>query len=178
MSDKLKLLMLGDSLVEWGDWKELLPGITVINRGVAGEQVDGLSARLAGEVETVPVVDHVLIMAGTNDLLMGNTFFSAIFRSMLPRLSMLCPDTQITLNSIMPMSLPMLSLEDIAEINAGLRSVAGQSDCLFLDMRKPFEEQCLPITRPGFLNDGVHLSTLGYQVWANEIKAHLQSLSD
>ncbi len=177
MADKLKLLMLGDSLVEWGDWNELLPAITVINRGVAGEQTDGLSARLATEVEIAPVPDHILIMAGTNDLLMGNSYFPAIFRSMLPRLSMLSPDARITLNSLMPMSLPFLPMEDIAAINNELQEVAMQSDCLFLDMNKPFDEHCLPITRPGFLNDGVHLSTLGYQVWAKEIYRHLQSLS-
>ena len=177
MSDKYTLLMLGDSLVEWGDWKELLPTITVTNRGVAGEQVDGLSARLATEVETAPAADHILIMAGTNDLLMGNSYFPAIFRSLLPRLSMLRPNTRITLNSLMPMSLPMLPSEAVAETNNELRAVADQADCLFLDMTEPFQERCLPITRPGFLNDGVHLSTLGYQVWAGEISRHLQNLS-
>jgi lysophospholipase L1-like esterase len=74
------------------------------------------------------------------------------------------------------MSLPGLSVE-IAAINQELRDVADQSDCLFLDMVPPYTEQCLPITRPCFLPDGVHISTLGYQVWANEIKRHLESLS-
>ena len=176
MSTTQTLLMLGDSLVEWGDWQELLPTIRVINRGVAGEHVEELAARLTAEIETAPDPDHILIMAGTNNLLMGNRFFPAIFRSMLPRLSSLCPDAVITLNSLMPMSLPGLSVE-IAEINKELLDVADQSDCLFLDMVPPYTEQCLPITRPCFLPDGVHISTLGYQVWANEIRQHLESLS-
>ena len=166
------LLMLGDSLVEWGDWQELLPDIQVINRGVAGEHVEDLAARLTAELDTTPDPDHILIMAGTNNLLMGNRFFPAIFKSMLPRLSLLCPDAGITLNSIMPMSLPGLSLET-EKINEELEDVAGQTGCLFLNMTIPFTEQCLPITKPCFLTDGVHLSTLGYQVWANEIRRHL-----
>jgi lysophospholipase L1-like esterase len=166
------LLMLGDSLVEWGDWQKLLPDIQVINRGIAGEHVEDLAARLTAELDTTPEPDHILIMAGTNNLLMGNRFFPAIFKSMLPRLSLLCPDTNITLNSIMPMSLPGFSLQT-QEINKKLKDVAGQSDCLFLNMTIPFTEQCLPITKPCFLTDGVHLSTLGYQVWANEIRRHL-----
>jgi lysophospholipase L1-like esterase len=166
------LLMLGDSLVEWGDWQKLLPDIQVINRGIAGEHVEDLAARLTAELDTTPEPDHILIMAGTNNLLMGNRFFPAIFKSMLPRLSLLCPDTDITLNSIMPMSLPGFSLQT-QEINKELEVVAGQSDCLFLNMTIPFTEQCLPITKPCFLTDGVHLSTLGYQVWANEIRRHL-----
>ena len=172
MSTTQTLLMLGDSLVEWGDWDELLPTIQVINRGIAGEHVEELAARLAAEIETTPDPDHILIMAGTNNLLMGNRFFPAIFRSMLPRLSSICPDSLITLNSIMPMALPGLTME-IAETNKELQAVADQADCLFLDMVPPYTEQCLPITRPCFLADGVHLSTLGYQVWADEIRRHL-----
>ncbi len=166
------LLMLGDSLVEWGDWQELLPNIQVINRGVAGEHVEELAARLAAEIETIPEPDHILIMAGTNNLLMGSHFFPAIFRSMLPRLSSLYPDSSITLNSIMPMSLPGLTTK-ITETNKELQSVADQTNCLFLDMVPPFTKLCLPITRPCFLTDGVHLSTLGYQVWAGEIRRHM-----
>jgi len=172
MSTTQTLLMLGDSLVEWGDWQELLPTIRVINRGIAGEHVEDLAARLAAEIETAPEPDHILIMAGTNNILMGNLFFPAIFRSMLPRLSSLCPDVRITLNSIMPMSQPGL-MPQIAATNHELKTIAEQTDCLFLDMLKPYTEQCLPITKPCFLADGVHLSTLGYQVWANEIKRHL-----
>lgn len=175
MSTTQTLLMIGDSLVEWGDWEELLPTIRVINRGVAGEYAEELSVRLTAEIETAPDPDHILIMAGTNNLLMGNHFFPAIFRSMLPRLSSLCPGTGITLNSIMPMSLSGLSAE-IAETNRELRDVADQSDCLFLDMVPPYTERCLPITKPCFLADGVHLSTHGYQVWADEIRHHLESL--
>ena len=169
--------MLGDSLVEWGDWPELLPGIQVINRGVAGEHVEELAARLGSEMETAGTPDHILIMAGTNNLLMGNLFFPAIFSSMLPRISALCPDSTITVNSIMPMSLPGLSPETLKETNRTLQGVAKQCNYLFLDMTQPFTEQCLPITRPCFLADGVHLSTLGYQVWAREIRHHFASLA-
>lgn len=134
--------------------------------------MEELAVRLVAEVESAGDPDHILIMAGTNNLLMGNTFFPAIFRSMLPRLSSLCPDTGITLNSLMPMALPGLPVP-VAEANRELRAVAGQADCRFLDMVPACTEQCLPITRPCFLTDGVHLSTLGYQVWASEIRRHL-----
>ena len=36
MTHKKSLLMLGDSLVEWGDWDALLPDLAVISRGRAG----------------------------------------------------------------------------------------------------------------------------------------------
>ena len=77
----------------------------------------------------------------------------------------------------MPMSLPGLPPETIETTNNELRAVAKQTGCLFLDMTLSFTEQCLPITRPCFLPDGVHLSTPGYQVWAREIIRHLNTIS-
>jgi lysophospholipase L1-like esterase len=171
------LLMLGDSLVEWGDWEVLLPELQVINRGIAGEHTEELSARLANELDTVLAdgsePEYILIMTGTNNLLMGNTCFPAILESMLPRLTDLCPGSIITLNSIMPMKLQGLGQEIIQTTNTELRNVAKQSNCRFLDMTMPFTEQCLPVTKPCFLNDGVHLATRGYRVWAEAIQQHL-----
>ena len=46
----ITLLMLGDSLVEWGDWQRFLPGVTVVNRGLAGEMTSELAARLHDEM--------------------------------------------------------------------------------------------------------------------------------
>ncbi len=173
---KNTVLMLGDSLIEWGDWDTLLPDMRVINRGVAGEHTEDLSARLVEVVDNIREPNHILLMSGTNNLLMGNSFFSAILIGMLPRLKSLCPKSVITLNSIMPMRFKGLAEEAVTAINLELRDIAERNDCCFLDMVKPFTEQCLPITKPCFLNDGVHLSTRGYQVWAREIRRHLGHL--
>ena len=171
------LLMLGDSLVEWGDWEVLLPKVQVINRGIAGEHTEELSARLINEIDTVLAdraePEYILIMTGTNNLLMGNTYFPAILGSMLPRLIDLCPGSMITLNSIMPMQIQGLAQQTIQAANIELRNVAEHNNCRFLDMSTPFTEQCLPITKPCFLNDGVHLATRGYRVWAETIQQHL-----
>ncbi|WP_339133348.1 MAG: GDSL-type esterase/lipase family protein [Candidatus Electrothrix sp. GW3-4] len=176
------LLMLGDSLIEWGDWEPLLPDLQVINRGVAGEHTEELSARLINEIDAVvdagPEPEYILLMTGTNNLLMGSPYFPVILGSMLPRLVALCPQSRITLNSLMPMRIQGLAEETITAANTELRDVAQRSACRFLDMTTPFTEQCLPVTKPCFLNDGVHLATRGYQVWAGAIKRHLEALEE
>ncbi|MCI5121950.1 MAG: hypothetical protein D3908_12305, partial [Candidatus Electrothrix sp. AUS4] len=107
--------MLGDSLVEWGDWTSLLPDFQVINRGIAGEHTEELSARLVSEIDAVVDAgiepEYILIMTGTNNLLMGSSYFPVILGSMLPRLITLCPQSIITLNSIMPMQIRGLRQE-------------------------------------------------------------------
>ena len=89
----IRLLMLGDSLVEWGDWERFLPGVAVINRGIAGEMTDELAVRLGEEIEDCPDPDAVLIESGTNNLLFGDLFFPFILQSMVPRLRLAYPQT-------------------------------------------------------------------------------------
>lgn len=164
------LLLLGDSLAEWGDWSALLPPeLVAINRGRAGELTEELSARLFFELDQLPEPDFILLVSGTNNLLSGNLHFTAIFQTMLPRLAAFCPKSRIIVNAIMPMRLAELPQDSITTVNHELCQIAAEHGCHFLDMTKPFYEYCLPVTRPCFLNDGVHLSTLGYQIWAREI---------
>ena len=68
----ITLLMLGDSLVEWGDWQRFLPGVAVVNRGLAGEMTSELAARLHDEMADCPAPDAVLVQSGTNNLLFGD----------------------------------------------------------------------------------------------------------
>jgi lysophospholipase L1-like esterase len=171
----IKLLMLGDSLVEWGDWEKHLPGVIVVNRGIAGEMTEELSARLVDEIEDCPNPDAVLVQSGTNNLLFGYMFFPAIFTTMMQRLRLSYPHTPLIICSLTPM--PIVAAQDIEQINRELEQVsAAVENCFFLDLVAPFNEQCLPITHPGFLADQVHLSTRGYQVWAKTIRRCLHEL--
>ena len=171
----IQLLMLGDSLVEWGDWPTLLPDVAVINRGFAGETTGELAVRLGAEIGACPDPDAVLLQSGTNNLLLGDLFFPVIFTSMVPRLRLFYPQCPLIITSLMPM--PIVPKSQLDQVNRELAETATATpNCHFLDMTKPFAEQCLPITHPGFLNDQVHLSTRGYQVWAQEIRRCLQSL--
>ena len=171
----LQLLMLGDSLVEWGDWSRHLPEVAVINRGIAGEMTEELSVRLMDEIEACPDPDAVLIQSGTNNLLFGYMLFPTMLITMLQRLRICYPGIPLIVNSLMPM--PIVAPHDLKQVNHELAlAAAATENCHFLDTVGPFQEQCLPITQPGFLNDQVHLSTRGYQVWAATIKGLLHDL--
>ncbi|MFP7754579.1 GDSL-type esterase/lipase family protein [Thermodesulfobacteriota bacterium B35] len=167
------LLFLGDSLVEWGDWDSLLPEYTVVNRGRAGERVEELAARLPAELQAAPAVDRILIMSGTNNLLMEDLYFPQILKTMLPRIHDLCPGVPVTIHSMTPMRLDWLAEERIEAANHQLRQVARATSCHILDLVAPFTSHCEPVTRPCFLDDGIHLSSRGYTIWADAIRSHL-----
>jgi len=172
---KQTMLMLGDSLVAWGDWPELLCGHTVINRGRAGETVEELAGRIFQELEEQNQFDQILIMSGTNNLLMGDALFPAIFSSMLPRIQLLVPGVQVILHALFPM--PAVPAHDIAKVNAELAGICARTQCSFLDATPEFTTHCLPVTHPCFHPDGVHLTGRGYSVWADVLTRHLLSTS-
>ncbi|MGI6656462.1 MAG: GDSL-type esterase/lipase family protein [Desulfobulbus sp.] len=170
------LLMLGDSLVEWGHWERLLPEIRVTNRGRAGEMTEELAARLHDELDDCPDPDAVLVQSGTNNLLMGYVFFPAIMATMLERIRFTLPAPPIIVCSLLPMSI--VNATKIAEVNQELaQATAAIERCTFLDLALPFSQKCLPPNPSGFLADQVHLSLWGYQVWADEIRRCLQEQS-
>ena len=170
-----EILMLGDSLVEWGDWETLLPELRVINRGRAGEFLSELSARLHEELAGNQGKDAIVLQSGTNDMLSGDSGFPIIYTTMLPRLRLMAGDCPIILCSLAPM--PVIPAPRLRAVNQQLQNLtADVENCYFLDLVGPFTEQCLPITHPGFLNDQVHFSTRGYQVWAGEIRRCLDSI--
>lgn len=169
------VLMLGDSLIEWGDWESLLPGYRIINRGYAGETVGGLAGRLADEVERVDDPNRVIVLSGTNDLLMGDQSFPAVFKTMLPRLKQLCPEADVIVIGLAPMQ---MFLDRVEEVNSKLEEIALQSGCRFLDIVEPFHLHCRPVGNPCFFMDGVHFSPHGYRVLSKIISNVLKQEPD
>jgi len=62
---KMRLLFIGDSLIEYFDWQERFPKNAVYNMGVAGETVEGLYARLPVIYTQLDVLDAIFIMSAS-----------------------------------------------------------------------------------------------------------------
>jgi len=169
------VLLLGDSLIEWGDWEMLLPDFRTINLGRAGETVGELAGRLGLELERVDEPDWLVLLSGTNDLLMGDSSFPAVFETMLPRLRLLCPETVIIVAGLAPMQMVSAAVE---AANVRLKEISQGSDCRFLDLAAHFHLYCRPVGNPCFLMDGVHFSPHGYRVMATAIDGVLKQRAD
>src|SRR5512139_2187826 len=63
------IVLLGDSLTERGEWRELLERNDVYNRGISGDTASGVLGRLDAVVRARPRA--VAIMIGINDLEAG-----------------------------------------------------------------------------------------------------------
>ena len=162
-----RILFLGDSLVEYGDWRRLLPEFSVINRGISGETLAELSVRIADELGAHPGAEALVLQSGTNDLWNGNPAYPAIYRTLLPRLRLLLESdaVPVILCGLAPVSLA--PPDTIAAINDELREIAaGVANCRFLDMREIF---AAATDGPLFESDGVHFTDKGYAAWAGAL---------
>jgi lysophospholipase L1-like esterase len=168
---RLELLFLGDSLIDYGDWPQRLPEHRVISRGVPGETSVELARRLDRETRDVTPA-AVILMIGTNDLLVGHHDAFATIRLIIADLQQRLADSTLVLTGLPPFSLPGLARQAGA-LNKDIEQICTQTTCLFCDLHQLFHTAH---SEP-FAADGVHLSEAGYRIWAAELRRLLEPLA-
>ncbi|MFH1216135.1 MAG: GDSL-type esterase/lipase family protein [Pseudomonadota bacterium] len=171
------MVLLGDSLFQFYNWQQRFPGLLVVNRGIAGETVKGLLARITAELTHIENKDVVMFMIGANNIVMEDYGFVGDYQSMLTKFRREKPCCRLVVTSLIPFRLPWLSPDAIFRINNLLRKTAGQWGADYLDIHvrlvagESGEERC-------FLEDGVHLSERGYRIWTNEVERYLSTFTE
>ena len=161
----MKLLFLGDSLVEFYNWQACFPQHTTINGGMAGETVAGLMANLPRILRRCPDPERVIIMIGTNNLLREDYGFLPDYERILATLTTTLPPEQITITSLPPFQGAHLAPSAVPRLNQGLLQLSQQKKTAFLDLFAAFNTEAKPVGAC-FTEDGVHLSDLGYAIWS------------
>lgn len=174
----MRLLFMGDSLIEYFDWQERFPDHNVANLGVAGESVEGLLSRVVRINDVSPGPDMIFIMSGINNVAMGDTEFIDFYRIILEKLSSACPDAKICINSLLPVSVDFISNESVCRVNESLKKLAEDMNADYVDMYSRFVDTKGRPVREYLLADGVHLSRTGYDVWSNVVEQVINEQRD
>lgn len=165
----MRLMFLGDSLIEYFDWQERFPDHNVATLGMAGESVEGLLSRVVRVKQVLPEADMIFIMSGINNVAMGDTGFIDFYRIILEKLSFAYPDANIYINSLLPVLADFISNETVCLVNESLKKLALDMSMQYLDIYSSFiDAKGRPLVEY-LLADGVHLSRNGYEVWADVI---------
>lgn len=171
---KMRLLFIGDSLIEYFDWQERFPKSSVYNMGVAGETVEGLYSRLqVVYTQLVDTPDAIFIMSGINNLAMGHRKFITTYRRIVRGLKKQYKSPGIFVQSLLPVLFPWISNDEIRDINIQLKKMADAEKVGYLDIYPLFLDREGRTIADHLLEDGVHVSEKGYRVWSNEIEKHL-----
>ena len=169
----MRLLFIGDSLIEYFDWQERFPKNSVYNMGVAGETVEGLYARLQVVYMQLDTTDAIFIMTGINNLAMGDKKFITTYRKIVRGLKKQYKSPKIFVQSLLPVLFLWISNDEIRGINIELKKMADSEKVAYLDIHSLFVDREGQTIADYLLEDGVHVSQKGYSVWSNEIEKHL-----
>jgi lysophospholipase L1-like esterase len=168
----MRILLLGDSLIEFFDWQARFQGVTVLNRGIAGETVQGLLARLPGELAAAGFVDVIAVMTGANNLIGEDYGFLPEYEEILVTVRSALPEARLVVTSLLPFQLPWLAAGTVDRLNESLRNMAARNQADFLNVCDPFVAAQQAGT-PCFFEDGVHLTDKGYGIWAGLLAVHI-----
>jgi lysophospholipase L1-like esterase len=175
MRPALTIFFLGDSLTEFFDWQRRFPEHEVLNLGLAGETVHGLSERIRRIIGNASAPDALFIMTGINNLVMDDYDILGLYKKILKSLKTAYPSSTIVLQSI----LPVIMWGDngkIAQINEALLGIAGELKILFLDVYSRFINEAGMPQEDYLEEDGVHVSEKGYEVWSAKVEEFLDHL--
>jgi lysophospholipase L1-like esterase len=169
-----RIVMLGDSLTEEGNWNELFPERDMVNAGFSGYTTEQI-ARLAGDaVRAQPAA--VFVLSGTNDVFRGYapSWTADRLDELVTAIETESPGTRIVLQTVLPsaeMSAGMVATND------AIRRLAATRGLEVLDLHPEFDDGSGGL-REAETYDGVHLTAAGYARWATLLGPWFDRLDD
>lgn len=178
------VVFLGDSITEGGLWHEWFPGVPLVNRGIGGNTVDDVLARL-----DTAVVDPaaVFLLIGTNDLETGlakdQVFVRAPrlmpgeiaerMRELVAAIRERAPHADLFIQSVMPREPEVAGR--LRELNAANREIAKDADATYIDLWPALADDADGL-RTAFTLDSLHLNGAGYAAWVEVLRPYVAGL--
>jgi lysophospholipase L1-like esterase len=165
-------ILLGDSLIADNDWQPRMPQFTLHNLGVPGANTRDLLMSISGLKGQFSKAGIIMVMTGTNDLAVRNYSFTANLKKIVVTLSHEYPLAELLVNSLLPINLPHVGLSAIPLINDTIAEICRLTGSCYVDIFSRFQQAQGEL----FQEDGIHLSTHGYELWARTVLEHIAFL--
>ena len=170
-----EIIMLGNSITDQALWTEIFNDLRVKNRGIGGDDTDGILERLEEVTNRKP--SKIFILIGTNDLAYGKSSAHVIsnYQIILDRIAESSPQTKVYIQSVLPTEDAIHTSRlntDIIEINRMLRELAEKRKLTYIDL---FTEFASPDNKLNleYSIDGLHLNGKGYDLWKSIIQDYV-----
>ncbi len=168
------VIFLGDSQTEQCEWQELLypTSSVVLNRGIVGDYVTGVLARLDEIARHQPT--KIFLLVGINDLLFGKTpeDIAPAYRELVATIRKRTPDSELFLLSVLPVNngIKKVGVENgvIQQLNTQIAQIAKEYAVSFIDLDAELMDADGNLSAK-FTEDGIHLNGAGYAMWKRKI---------
>jgi ankyrin repeat protein len=175
-----KMVFLGDSQIEFGNWKKHLIDTTIINRGIAGDNTYGVLARLNDVLILKP--NQIILEVGINDIA-KNIPDSVVFKNILEivrKIKANSPQTKTFVTSLFPTNdavakeYPNVFNKNnhVENVNNLLKTASVKGDFMFLDLHQALKNFDGKLNEQFADADGLHLNSDGYKLWVDVLKKH------
>ena len=164
------VVLLGNSITEFGDWKRLLGDAGVVNRGIAGDNTFGMLDRLGDVVVRRPRV--LVVEAGINDIGQGVPagMIAGNIGSIVQYVRVKSPGTRVFVVSVLPtnerarQNYPEVAgkNEVVREVDSRLRAAAGSFGYVYIDLAGKVTDGSGNLDERYAKPDGLHLNDAGY----------------
>ena len=167
-----RVLFLGDSITQGGEWNELFPELSTVNRGINGNTTEDVLARLDEALQN-PIAVSLLI--GTNDLHTYRRLKDADgivnrVEKIIDRIKTAAPHAHIFVNSITPRT-PLFAPR-IRALNERYADLARRTGSTYVDLWPALADEHGAL-RKEFTADNLHLIPAGYEAWRDVLRPHL-----
>lgn len=163
------IVFLGDSITDFGPWKEIFPEYPVKNRGISADTVRGVYKRVDQIIQGKPSI--VFLLIGTNDLIFwlshNNQYILNYYRMILQAFHEKTPQTKVYVQSIFPRH--KRYSKRIIRLNTNLARLAQSNGYEFIDLFTHLADEQGAL-KDQFTNDHLHLMAEGYQIWTEVIR--------
>lgn len=183
--DSTKIVMLGNSLTEnAGDWNLLLGTTNVVNRGISGDDAQGIINRLVQILPYKPKA--IFLMCGTNDLsheLTPQQVFDNC-KKVIDSILAGSPETRLYVQSLLPINESFRrwkrlvgKTNDIPVINEKLKAYCEERNITYIPLFPHFTRGNSNVLLRTLSVDGLHLSRPGYSIWASELRGYIKEIN-
>lgn len=170
--DTSDVVFVGNSITDMHDWAQAFDHPRFLNRGVSG----ALSGEILEHIDLVATAHPkaIFLMIGTNDLGSGFTpeQVAENVRQIVEKIQNLSPRTKIYLESILPSTVGIRTLEAEKRANELIRQLASDYHVTYIDLWNPLFDICMNRTNT---LDGLHLKASGYKIWCDLIAPYLNT---
>ena len=168
-----RIIFLGNSITQLGDWQKLLNDSTVINRGIGGDITFGVLKRLDDVIKRKP--SKLFLLIGINDI--GKDIPNAVIadniRKIIIRVQTESPATKIYVQSILPLNPGVPNFpqhydkqEHVSGTNKLIKKVTEETHCTYVNIHDLFTDKQGKLDAK-YTADGLHLTPTGggYERW-------------
>ncbi|HKP14987.1 MAG TPA: GDSL-type esterase/lipase family protein [Gemmatimonadaceae bacterium] len=167
-----RVIFLGNSITQGGDWAKLTGDSTVINRGIGADITFGLRSRLADVTRRKP--SKLFVLIGINDISkdIPDAVIAAQYRALVDSVKSQSPVTKIFVQSILPLNPSVKNFpqhydkqERVVAVNRLIRQMARETGATYIDLWPLFVDRQNRLDS-SLTGDGLHLNQRGYERWA------------